>query len=218
MIHNVLQAPALFASDVKLKAAGVLTSLEARLPHLPPVRQALYVSVIEAGLRTAEVRRALSRAAVAVARLPGGVEKLQSAVISLLRTIEASDDPGLRRDVWWALQDEEVASLSLDTPLNQQRVLYVLGPIANQVHAGGIEAAVERETLERWGQEATSRNLLDARERLKRFMRLPPPVSLKRKREDNPVEASVTAILRAKIPDLRIEGDLLDSFPGILDR
>lgn len=124
----------------------------------------------------------------------------------------------LRRDVWWALRDADIVSRPLDSPVIQQKVLYLLGPIANQVHEGGIEAAVERETLEHWSQQATSRNLLDIRERLKRFMKVPPPISLKRKRDDNPVEASVMAILRAKMPDLRIEGDFLDSFPVILEK
>lgn len=164
------------------------------------------------------VPHVLSRAVTTIVQLPDADERLGKAVTSLLKAVDASDDVSLRRDVWWTLREEDLTSLPLDTPVIQQKVLYLLGPIANQVHVGGIETAIERETLEHWSQQATSRNLLDIRERLKRFMKVPPPISLKRKRDDNPVEARVMDILRAKMPDLRIEGDFLDSFPKILEK
>lgn len=217
-LNAVLQTSAPFAAGTRLNAAKTLSSLRSKLPQTSPQRQALYVSVVEASLRNAEVRHVLTRAATTVVQLPEEGERLQSALVSLLKGLEASDDLALRRDVWWALRDGDVTSIPLDSPVVQQKVLYLLGPIANQVHAGGIEAALERETLEHWSQQATSRNLLDIRERLKRFMKVPPPISLKRKRDDSSVEASVMALLRAKMPDFRIEGDLLDSFPLILEK
>lgn len=150
--------------------------------------------------------------------LPEDDERLGSAIVHLLKAVEVSDDLSLRRDVWWALRERDVTTVPLDSKVIQQKALFLLSPIASHVHEDGIEAVAERETLEHWSQQATSRNLLDIRERLKRFMKVPPPISLKRKRDDNPVEASVMAILRAKMPDLRIEGDFLDSFPGILEK
>lgn len=218
LLNAVLQSSAPLAAAARLNAATTLSSLRSKIHSTSPQRQALYASVVESSLRSIEVRHVLSSAATAIVNLPEDSEQLCLAIVSLLKAVEASDDLSLRRDVWWSLREGDVATLPLDNKVVQQKVLYLLGPIANQVHEGGIEAVVERETLEHWSQQATSRNLLDIRERLKRFMKVPPPISLKRKRDENPVEASVMTILRAKLPDLRIDGDFLDSFPGILEK
>lgn len=205
-----------FSNDAVLESASILSSFGHQAAQLPPSRQARYLSVVTDAVRVVRVSQVLSRACIAVAKLEEADDAhWQDVFTAWLKAVEQHGHPALRRDVWWGLHSR-VATFNLNTVPGRETISFLLTPIPFHVSSQVILSLISKEILERWKDQANFSGDASIRQKIGEVMHLPPSTSLKRKREENPVELRVRDILRTKAPELDIEGNLLETLPQAL--
>ncbi|KAL1406340.1 hypothetical protein Q8F55_008039 [Vanrija albida] len=205
-----------FSNDAVLDVASILSSFGVQAAQLPPSRQVRYLSVVTDAVRVVRVSQVLSRASMAVAKLEESDDThWQESFAGWLKAVEQHAEPALRRDVWWGLHSR-VATFNLNTVYGREAINFLLTPIPDHVSQPAIVSLISSEILGRWRDQASFSGDATVRQKIGGVMHLPASTSLKRKREENPVERRVRDILRTKAPELNIEGDLLETLPNAL--
>lgn len=213
-LHVALQTPTPFLNETE-RAATALCDLGAGLETHPPPWQALYAQVVTAAVKTVPIRHALSRACVAVATAAIQDLEWEAAANDLLVTLESHGDSSLQADVWWSLLPLS-QGLDIESQLGMRKILYLLRPAPPLLPVKLAETLLPPEALYAW-VESVGRSP-ELRERLGQFIDVPKPTSVKRKREENRLEAQVVELLRRRHPELSIDDDLQGSLPALLSQ